>query len=239
MLIHLKKLVYSRIVDPSRAPGVGMIVKRVHTQRRCAITAEYYAVQDLRARAAWCLATSPLALLIAKDLLTRAPVVRLADSPFFRARPSTEVGAGGWAEMGPPPRASRAGRYNRRGHSVLYLSSTRAGVRAEIAAAALCIQEYRLPNLRIVDLAREDLSDLICAAFDLAEGASVDGRQGSATYAFPQFLAGILRLRRIDGFLVPGVRGNGDQAYSNLVVFRPLRRWHTWSCHEAGFARDV
>jgi len=231
MFPGLQQRLYSRIVDPSRAPGVDMVLKRGHTRRPCSVTAEYYAVRDLGALAPWRLPTSPLALLIARDLLTRVPIVRLVDMPFFRARPSAEVGVGNWMEMGPPRRSTRSGRYNRRGRSVLYLSSTRAGVRAEVTASRLCIQEYRLPGLRIVDLTREDLSNLICSAFDLAEG--------SDTYVFSQFLAGILRLRRVDGFLVPGVRGTADHSYSNLVMFRPLRRWSVWSCREAGFVRDA
>src|SRR5262249_54903053 len=121
----------------------------------------------------------------------------------------------------------------------LYLSSSPAGVRAEVAARRICIQEYCFRGARIVDLTRDDVSNLICSAFDLAESAGVDGRDGPNTYAFSQFLASILAFRRVDGFLVPGVRGTANHAYSNLVVFRPRARWRSWSRRDGGFVRDA
>ena len=37
---------------------------------------------------------------------------------------------------------------------------------------------------------------------------------------------------RFDGMAVPGVRGNGSQGYSNIVIFRPSGRWRTWLCRK-------
>src|SRR5207249_3356597 len=138
----------------------------------------------------------------------------------FRAR-QHDSSIRGWEQMGPPPAGrSPAGRYNRAGTSVLYLSTSEEGVRREIPASRLCIQKYSIDTtrLRLADLASEEASNLLHAAFDLAEKACVSGWSAPSDYTFPQFLAQSIGLFGFDGFRIPGVRGESHVRYQNIVL---------------------
>lgn len=69
----------------------------------------------------------------------------------------------------------------------------------------------------------------------MAENSMVDGRVGPTGYIFSQVLAEITQEAEYDGMIVPGVRGNRDLQYRNVVVFNPLDKWPAWSCQDAGF----
>jgi hypothetical protein len=145
----------------------------------------------------------------------------------------------GWEDMGPPParRTRNGGRYNRPWRPVLYLCDSEAGVRREMGGK-LCVQEYRLPldHLRIADLASPDLHNFLCSAFDIAESAKVPGRSGLDTYRFGQLLANLVVRAGFDGMILPGVHGDPSFLYRNIVLFRPRRRWKSWSCKDVGFS---
>jgi hypothetical protein len=238
MFDSVTKALTARLARSDREPGVGMRLNRAHTGRSVQVTAEYYAVRDLGGLSKLDLHLEPLAWLIAAELFLRAPKLRLAGRHFFRGRERDQLKHDSWTEMGPPPKTHvRAGRYNRANVAVLYLASTVDGVRAELGSMPLCIQEYQPHGIRVADLTHPELSKLIGAAFDLAEGAGVNHR-GPPDYVWPQFLASILAWSRVAGFVVPGVRGAAGSHYSNLVVFRPEHSWQQWSLREAGFKRD-
>ncbi len=146
----------------------------------------------------------------------------------------------GWEQMGPPGAGQATPeRYNRKGMPVLYLSTSEEGVRLEKPGVRLCLQQFSIDTsqLRIADFASAQASNLLHAAFDLAESEWVDGR-GHANYAFSQFLARRICRSDFDGFIVPGVRGDGTIHYQNVVLFHPEERWRSWSCRISGFRRD-
>ena len=128
--------------------------------------------------------------------------------------------------FGPPPAEKcEIGRYNSAGQPVLYLSSTEAGVRAEIQAPlgrTLMSHAFAIPaEVLIADLTRNDIDPLIANAFDRAEHTD------STEYFRSNVLAHLVS-SRFQGMLVPGARGTRDNQYSNLVIFSPRDLWPNW-----------
>ncbi len=126
---------------------------------------------------------------------------------------------------GPPP-SPGAGRYNRDGHATLYLSYEHAGVRAEMGRHAkigtqlFCARYRPVESLDCVDLSDARVHPALQLAFDRAERLDVD-------YEAAQRLADVARELRIDGIIVPGVRGTKAHHYKNLVIFR-CTDWASW-----------
>jgi hypothetical protein len=146
--------------------------------------------------------------------------------------------------MGPPPsqRGLSAGRYNRLGRAVLYLSTSQEGAAIETLrgdAKPFCLQEYSLPisNLRLADFSSADAPSFVQCVFDLAESAVVEGRQGPDDYAFGHLLANLTQGAGFDGMLVCGVLGNPGFHYVNVVIFDPAG-WKEWSLGPRGFQRN-
>jgi hypothetical protein len=222
-------------------PTVDKEIHREHTGRAVPVTAEYHAIHKLASLSERRLWLSCLARRIARDLRV-LPRVRFDGQTFYRGRPATQVGGDAWEEMGPPDEKKvcvPVGRYNREGIAVLYLASTEQGIRNELAkTSCLCIQEYLVGDLRIVDLSNSEISDRLHTAFDVAESACVDGRVGPKDFTFSNYMADRIRDLGCDGFLVPGVRGESTHHYRNLVVFDPEPKWRQWSLGEVGFKRD-
>jgi hypothetical protein len=123
--------------------------------------------------------------------------------------------------------------------TVLYLCDSIQGVFNELAkngGGGLILQDYLLPpSLRLANFADPCVSEFLQGAFDMAENSMVDGRVGRTGYLFSQVLAEITLEAEYDGMIVPGVRGNRDLRYRNVVVFNPLDKWTAWSCQDAGF----
>lgn len=216
-----------------------MVVTRGHTGRHIIVDRDFYRAQKLAERRPLALRLSPWAWRV-KQELRKAPVGAQSPLILFRARPDDRC-IHGWKEMGPSPVACAPdGRYNRVGESVLYLSNSEEGARLEVVTGRICIQQYVIhsPPLRIADLTSEEVSNLLHAAFDLAEKACVPGWSSPATYAFSQFLARSIRRSGFDGFIVPGVRGSSGTLYHNVVLFRPEVTWLSWSKGPTGFRRD-
>lgn len=144
-------------------------------------------------------------------------------------------------QMGPPPTDGHVeddGRYNKAGKAVLYLSSTDDGVRREQDAwnveGVPYVQEFVLPldGLRIADFTDHG-DDFINTVFDNAERCKVSGFDIN-NYLFSQTVAEIVATK-FDGMMVPGVRGDADSHYTNVVIFdphEPKDRWHGW-LHES------
>jgi hypothetical protein len=214
---------------------IGVI--RGNTARSVIANADFRAVEDFAATEPSTWPRSELAERILAAI-TRAPLMRGERVIAFRGRPASEPVVG-WQEMGPHP-APPAGRYNRAKVPVLYLCLTEDGVRRE-RAGALCIQEYELnpQSLRIADFSHEANANLLHVAFDVAERVEFDERPQRTNEDFPRFLADLAFSAELDGFLVPGVRGEKDRYYHNVVLFNPIHRWESWSRKEAGFRRDT
>lgn len=237
-MTYIQRLLCNLIRLPS--PGSpSMVVTRDHTGRRIEVDHDFYRAQRLAAHSTLLLNLSPFAWRIAWHLCN-APVTGPSMLDLFRARPLDDSILG-WKQMGPPSVGQApAGRYNRVGTSVLYLSTSEEGVRLEVRDGPLCIQRYNIDSsrLRIADFASAMASNPLQAAFDLAESACVLGRIGPQNYRFSQFLARRICSSGFDGFIVPGVRGNGTIRYKNVVLFHPEERWSSWSSGPLGFRRD-
>ena len=231
---------FARVLGaPMSSVSLSKVVTRGNTGRRIGVDGDFYRAQKLAERSKLSLRLSPWAWRVGLEL-GNAPIATVSPLGLFRARPD-DCSIHGWEEMGPPGVGwSPDGRYNRAGESVLYLSNSEEGARLEVAAGRVCIQEYvvNAPPLRIADLASEEASNLLHAAFDLAEKARAPGWSGPSTYVFSQFLARNICRHGFDGFLVPGVRGNSSIHYRNVVLFRPERAWRSWSKGPTGFRRD-
>ena len=236
---RIQRLLASLFGLPSHSVSLSTVVIRGHTGRRIAVDPDFYRGQRLATSYTPLLKFSPWAWRVARHL-RNAPVAASSTLVLFRARPLDDS-IDGWEQMGPPP-VGRAptGRYNRAGRSVLYLSTSEEGARLEVQGGRLCFQQYSIDSsrLRIADVASAQASNLLHAAFDLAESACVPGRTGPANYAFSQFLARRLCRYGFDAFIVPGVRGNGTIRYQNLVLFHPEGKWRSWSSGHSGFRRD-
>lgn len=133
-------------------------------------------------------------------------------------------------EMGPPPSASAPeGRYNKVGESVLYLCESERAVLEEpiTGTGPLWIQRFVLPadQLAIADFSSVRGDDFLSKVFLFAELA---GNPGVAVQlCFSQFVASLVS-RHFDGMWIPGVRGNKNHRYCNLVMFRAESRWRDW-----------
>lgn len=128
-------------------------------------------------------------------------------------------------EFGPPP-SPPAGRYNRAGQSALYLGLDPIGLSLEMAQYAktgmhFYYARYRpAASLLLVDLSDANAHAAIQHAFDRAERSDLD-------YEAAQRLADVFRELRIDGIIVPGVRGTKTNQYCNMVIFN-CRDWAKW-----------
>jgi hypothetical protein len=134
-------------------------------------------------------------------------------------------------EFGPPPRGiAPQGRYNREGGPVLYLSTTIAGVAAEMNRyqrkdSHLHCQRFMLDmnNLAVAELSRDDCAPILAITFDYSEL-----ERDPAKYFRSQGLAEVVERCGFDGMLVPGVRGSNDNRYHNLVMLGASDRWKQW-----------
>jgi hypothetical protein len=132
--------------------------------------------------------------------------------------------------MGPPPASvARANRYNKAHESVLYLSESRSAIANEPIAdsGTLWVQRFVLPadQLVIADFGSLRADDFASKAFWFAELAGND--DVAVQLCFSQLIASLVA-QRFDGMRVPGVRGDHDTRYSNIVVFRAEACWKQW-----------
>jgi hypothetical protein len=134
--------------------------------------------------------------------------------------------------FGPPePDEARLGRYNEARQPALYLSTSVDGVTRELAdrrKKELWVREFDIPlrELRVVDLTRLSVDSFEAAVLFLSERDRGLDKTG-AEFRFSRLVAKIVA-DRFDGMLVPGVRGDSEVIYSNLVLFRPGDAWREW-----------
>jgi hypothetical protein len=163
-----------------------------------------------------------------RRLAPSAPRVSDTALVFFRGKgfntdtPSAE-------QMGP---GCREGRYNRSGECMLYLSDSEEGVLCELNAWHVegipYVMRYRLPlnKLNIADFTMIPDDHFMAAVFSKAEECNVGGR-GSNSYIFSQLVADLV-MAHFDGMRIPGVRGDRNFHYSNVVVSHPDPDWRNW-----------
>ena len=152
----------------------------------------------------------------------------------------------GWERMGPPQQPGEEGRYNSSCRVALYLCDSDEGVRREFSlppGQKLFLQEYILPleSLLIADFSHPDVSEFISAVFRMAEISGQDSPIGRDDFVFSQLVADLVRESGFEGMLVPGVRGDNELHYRNVVVFDPpaVSSWRCWSRKGAGFRSVV
>ena len=149
-----------------------------------------------------------------------------------------------WQNMGPEDPPKRGGRYNAPGVIALYLCDSKDGVLRElkpISGQRVFLQDYRIPldELRLADCSSGNLKDFMKAVFDRAESCPVEGRVESSDYMFSRAVGQLVREADFEGMRVPGVRGDREFQYQNVVVFDKHRRWELWSCQDAGFRCEI
>jgi RES domain len=166
-----------------------------------------------------------------RDSLRRCP--RLGGQPLagFRGR-SLPFAAGvpGHECFGPPPAdKTPPNRYNEVGMPALYLCTDRAGVGRELPGLEdIWVQRYAVPveTLCIADMRMLESNEeqLLAAVMWFSELAGADGHPSQQ---FSRFVATVVN-EQFDGMLVPGVRGDAELLYSNLVIFAPGDKWRDW-----------
>lgn len=220
------KLIQDAVRDTAR-PALGTSLKRAHTGRvSSSLSREEQACELLVNR--WLDGPSDdqtdWGRLLVKELINErarctAPATYRARSFPHSVRPSDLM------EFGPPP-CPGAGRYNRSGQAALYLGTDRHGVIAEMARftrpGTHCFYARYSPieALKMVDLSDPSAHPALHHAFDRAERLDVQ-------YEPAQRIADVIRELRIDGIIVPGVRGSTDHHYTNIVVFN-CHDWAAW-----------
>ena len=230
-----RKIFAARVTSPG---SLGLVVTRGHTGRSSPVGSDY------RLAEAWakCSDRDQLLRHEAADLFRRAlkscQVHHVYSLVVYRGRSDDTVSS--WKEMGPPRSAISGGRYNSVGWVVLYLCDSVAGVRREVtrnAGTRLCVQRYEIPAkaLKLLDGSGQ-VSELVGGAFDMAESARVDGRVGPSDFQFGQVVAQLVREAGFGGMLIPGVRGDAELKYRNVIVFEPGDRWIEWSQKDEGFS---
>jgi hypothetical protein len=148
----------------------------------------------------------------------------------FRGRRFAAGYAPSSEQMGPPPLSvARENRYNKPHESVLYLCESESAIVEEPIAGTgpLWIQRFVLPIDRLVmaDFSSLRADDFISKALWFAELAG--NNDVAVQLCFSQLIASLVA-QHFDGMRVPGVRGNKDSRYSNVVVFRAESRWRHW-----------
>ena len=126
----------------------------------------------------------------------------------------------------PPPDQAQRGRYSETGVPALHLCSSVNGVIRELGPPSpgltLWVQTFRLrPELRFADARDLAVDSLAAAIFWLIE----PGRDRMSPFPLLGQRIGRLIATEFDGLLVPGVRGEPNELYWNVVVFRPCDRW--------------
>lgn len=130
----------------------------------------------------------------------------------------------------PPP---REGRYHREGQRVLYLADSEDGVRRELDASNgqgdryVIRVELPLTTLRIADFSDWPIDHLVTAVISKAEMCNLLNR-GSDNYRFSQVVGNLVG-QYFDGMRIPGVRGAPGAHYKNIVLFRGLEDWPSWT----------
>lgn len=217
---------------------LGLVDTRGHTGRSSSVGSDYRDAEAWSSSDLDTIRTHPAAERFRAEL--QSVSVYLGSMNFVRGRPQNNS-ITSWRDMGPPPNKSfdQAGRYEPKEKTVLYLSDSIQGVFNELPQTGgdgLFLQDYLLsPSLRLANFADSRVSEFLQGAFDVAESSMVDGRVGPTGYIFSQVLSEITQEAEYDGMIVPGVRGNRDLRYRNVVVFNPLDKWPAWSCQDAGF----
>jgi hypothetical protein len=148
------------------------------------------------------------------------------EGPLFRGRFFEEHQTPGFFDFGPPPaEKTQRNRYNKPGQPALYLCSSLSGVSRELdhlqrQGKSLWTQRFRLPlKLKILD-ARSLPGDSFASAVFWVIESSRDRSTGEPPKLGAR-VAELIALRGYDVMVVPGVRGEPGDLYSNVIIFRP------------------
>ena len=93
------------------------------------------------------------------------------------------------------------------------------------ACSGICVRFRR--NTHLADLGFIGEPDFLNDTLFFAEIASDGLGSAHATFAFSQTVAKIVG-EHFDGMIVPGVRGDSQCRYRNIVIFRPHTHWTSW-----------
>lgn len=145
--------------------------------------------------------------------------------------------------IGPNPNLDSEGRYHTKGGKALYVTDDVRSIPLEIGCSHYALQEYLLlmDQVRLADLSSENqhVPNVLARAFSVAEsglaifsGANIEEtleQMGRSRRAYSQFLSSLASEAGWQGFRVPGVHGNRDFHYSNIVVLgNSVDQWEHW-----------
>lgn len=218
---------------------VDRIIGRSHTGRSIPAGDDYALAQE------WCRVVSTDELLSHtaaarfREELASAPAAAGSNLLCVRGR-LDDPAITSWQNMGPEDPPEHGGRYNVPGVVALYMCDSNDGVLRELkprSGTRVFLQDYEIPpdELRLADCSSDVLTNYIEAVFDMAESNSVAGRVGPSEYTFSRVVGQLVREAGFEGMLVPGVRGDLDLQYQNVVIFDKDKRWRTWSRQDGGF----
>jgi hypothetical protein len=164
-----------------------------------------------------------------REELAKAPMVSEQTLVCFRGRPfKNEVPTA--LQMGPPPAGSTRhdNRYSRKDRPDLYLSDSVEGVRREMAHndCQLWVQVYGIPaaTLRIGDLTPASTEPSLSQILWFADLGGEEGQPDRVGQEVSE-----LARKMFNGILVPGVHGDEEFLYHNIVMFEPdEKRWQSW-----------
>ncbi len=145
--------------------------------------------------------------------------------PLYRGR-RLEIKPNDVSSLGPPPsNKASLGRYNSAGEVRLYLTSEVFALPLEVPGAQNCpiyFVEYELDkSLAIADARNFGEDHFSSAVFRMIENFAPEDYS-----EFGHYIVNLIS-NIYDGMIVPGVHGDEDRRYFNVIVFKP-DRWTDW-----------
>ncbi len=167
-----------------------------------------------------------------RDALTVIePLSGISTLNLFRGRTFPKSYLPKSSEFGPPP-SLVLGRYSLSSTVVLYMSDCEDGILREVSLdkdkPALWCQGFTVPidRMRLADFSETPSNEILAQVFWFAELAH-DESDSQARFEFSRLVATITA-SHFDGMLVPGVRGDDEFRYRNVILFHPSESWTTW-----------
>lgn len=243
--MSLRKLV-QKCLDGKVAPSgeITNVVTRGHTARSVTAGPDYYFAEEWSKCSEGDQMESHPACKMFLTELRSIPAASGIPLQCVRGRLQNDRPIEGWLDMGPPNQPI-ASRYNSSDEVALYLADSEKGVLRELRpdrGKILFLQNYRIdPSLyRIADFSAENLSEFVASIFDFTESSNVVNRGfGRSDWSFSQLVGRLVKEAAFDGMIVPGVRGDNNFQYCNVVMFDARDRWKTWNSRDAGFRSIV
>lgn len=148
-------------------------------------------------------------------------------------------------QISPTPKEyAQNNRYSQKNERAFYLIDNPKYIKNEIELNEWIEQKYILVpsmyNLKLADVtaSNKELHNDLAHIFKISEsGKSSTGidfekmckEKYDNRYLISQFIAKLFKKYNWDGLIIPGIHGNSDENYNNIVIFeRALESWQSW-----------